>query len=76
MKKSDQSLKIKIKIEYLGKLHIKQTQYLNYQALQDGYLGFSKFWVYDPTNFQKYKFWKTLNELQIISKFQKPEYTL
>ena len=46
------------KMEYLSQLQIKQTPYINQQALQDGCLRFSKFLVFDPNISKKIIFEK------------------
>ena len=44
-------------------------------SLQDGYLGFSKFFDFDPQKFQKKKFfWKKCSKIQNFQNFEKPYY--
>ena len=42
-----------------------------WQALQNGYLEISKFWVFDPQNFKKRYFWENPNEIQNFQNFEK-----
>ena len=41
------------KIEFLSQMQTKNREYIEKQGLQNGYLGFFKFWFFDPKNFKK-----------------------
>ena len=51
------------------KMEMETPKDVQLEAPQDGYLGFAKFWVFDPWNFKKYIFWKMDPKIQ---NFQKP----
>ena len=36
------------KTQFLMKMEMESTKDVKWEALQDGYLGFSKFWDFDP----------------------------
>ena len=65
------------KIEFLSQMQTKNREYIEKQGLQNGYLGFFKFWFFDPKNVKKIIFFrKMIIKSKIFKIFKKPEYML